>query len=88
MSLALIIIGSLLIGLVLSGLLALKVKAGHYMKERKLKGKIRELEEENAENRKKIGNVPHFRTRPKTSSEARTDTDTSEPIIKPFNPEK
>lgn len=43
MSLALIIIGSLLIGLVLSGLIALKVKAGHFMKERRLKGRSRPL---------------------------------------------
>ena len=71
MSLALIIIGSLLIGLVLSGLIALKVKAGHFMKERRLKGQIKALEEENAENRRKRGTVPHFKadlrplTRPK-----------------------
>ena len=61
MSLALIIIGSLLIGLVLSGLIALKVKAGHFMKERRLKGQIKALEEENAENRRKMGTVPHFK---------------------------
>ena len=71
MSLALIIIGSLLIGLVLSGLIALKVKAGHFMKERRLKGQIKALEEENAENRRKMGTVPHLKqdlrplTRPK-----------------------
>lgn len=71
MSLALIIIGSLLIGLVLSGLIALKVKAGHFMKERRLKGQIKALEEENAENRRKMGTFPILKqdlrplTRPK-----------------------
>ena len=75
MSLALIIIGSLLIGLVLSGLIALKVKAGHFMKERRL----------NAENRRKMGTVPHFKARPKASDAPQTDDD---PIIKPFDPGK
>lgn len=85
MSLALIIIGSLLIGLVLSGLIALKVKAGHFMKERRLKGQIKALEEENAENRRKMGTVPHFKARPKASDAPQTDYD---PIIKPFDPGK
>ena len=79
MSLALIIIGSLLIGLVLSGLIALKVKAGHFMKERRLKGQIK------AENRRKMGTVPHFKARPKASDAPQTDDD---PIIKPFDPGK
>ena len=77
MSLALIIIGSLLI--------ALKVKAGHFMKERRLKGQIKALEEENAENRRKMGTVPHFKARPKASDAPQTDDD---PIIKPFDPGK
>lgn len=45
LSLALIILGCLLLGFLLASLWTLKVKAGHYMKDRKLKEQLRQLEE-------------------------------------------
>jgi putative membrane protein len=89
MSLALIILGSLVIGFMISGLIALKVKTTHYMKERKLKGEIKELKQQATQRSKDrpVSDVPRF-TAPRPHSTYRPGDDDKDPIIKPFNPEK
>lgn len=56
LSLALIIMGCLLLGFLLASLWTLKVKAGHYMKDRKLKEQLRQLEEKRKPGRPSSGN--------------------------------
>ncbi len=88
MNLALIILGCFFLGFLVASLWTLKIKAGHFMRDRKLKGKIRELEEKTAE-RNETGTAavptsPMHRTyTPSSSYDAKKDTD---PIIKPFRP--
>lgn len=93
MSLALIIMGCLLLGFAFASLLTLKIKASHYMKDRKLKNQLRDLEEEKAQWEKKesqrLRTVPRAsRTggyAPKNTKPAKDDKD---PIIPPFRPNK
>lgn len=93
MSLALIIMGCLLLGFAFASLLTLKIKASHYMKDRKLKNQLRDLEEEKAQWEKqesrRLRSVPRApRTggyAPKNTKPAKDDKD---PIIPPFRPNK
>lgn len=93
MSLALIILGCLLLGFAFASLMTLKIKAGHYMKDRKLKSQLRDLEAEKAQWEKqearRTGTLPRPpRTggyAPKSSKPVKDDKD---PIIRPFRPKE
>ena len=93
MSLALIIMGCLLLGFAFASLLTLKIKASHYMKDRKLKNQLRDLEEEKAQWEKqesqRLRSVPRA---PRPGGYATKGTkpskDDKDPIIPPFRPGK
>lgn len=90
MNLALVILGCFLLGFVVASLWTLKMKAGHFMKDRKLKGQIRELEEKKAEWERTrpqtsaaVPRAPRSRASQPSRYDPKKDTD---PIIKPFRP--
>ncbi len=88
MNLALIILSCFFLGFLVASLWTLKIKAGHFMRDRKLKGKIRELEEKTAgrEDTTTAAVPPsqlHHSYTPSSTYDAKKDTD---PIIKPFRP--
>ena len=93
LSLVLIILGCLLLGFIMASLWTLKIKAGHYMKDRKLKNQLRDLEEEKAQWEKqesqRLRTVPRA---PRTGGYAKKGThpvkDDKDPIIQPFRPNK
>ena len=94
LSLALIILGCLLLGFLLASLWTLKVKAGHYMKDRKLKEQLRKLEEkkENWEARQReqvsSGRIPRMDLPRSGEKKGRTfdPSRDKDPINKPFRP--
>lgn len=93
MSLVLIILSCLLLGFILASLWTLKMKAGHYMKDRKLKSQLRDLEAEKAQWEKqetrRTGTIPRA---PRTGGYASKSTkplkDDKDPIIQPFRPKE
>jgi uncharacterized integral membrane protein len=88
MSLVLIILGSLVMGFMISGLFALKVKTTHFMKERKLKSEIKELKQKaSGKERRESTGVPRFPIQ-RSRGSYRPEMDDKDPIIKPFKPEK
>ena len=95
MSLALIILGCLIIGFVLASLWTLKVKTGHFMKERKLKKQIETLEEKKQawEQDREAFRREHFSSKSefkggKFDAAAFNAKKDKEPLIKPFKPVK
>lgn len=93
MSLVLIILGCLLLGFILASLWTLKIKAGHYMKDRKLKNQLRDLEAEKAQWEKqetrRTASIPRApRTGGYASKSAKNLKDDKEPIIQPFRPKE
>ena len=94
MSLALIILSCLLAGFFLASLWTLKVKAGHYMKDRRLKEQLRQLEDKKADwearqERQARRPVPHMDL-PRTERKGKTydPAQDQDPIIKPFRPKE
>lgn len=93
MSLALIILGCLITGFILASLWTLKVKTGHFMKERKLKKQIENLEEKKqaweqdraAFRREHFSGKSEFTGKKFDASKFDPKKD-KEPIIKPFKP--
>ena len=93
MSLALIILGCLLLGFVFASLMTLKIKAGHYMKDRKLKNQLRDLEEEKAQwekqEKRRTASIPQApRTGGYAAKKAKSLKDDKDPIIQPFRPKE
>ncbi len=93
MSLALIILGCLLLGFVFASLMTLKIKAGHYMKDRKLKNQLRDLEEEKAQwekqEKRRTASIPQApRTGGYAVKSTKTLKDDKAPIIQPFRPKE
>ena len=88
MSLALIILGCLILGFIIASLWTLKAKTSHFMKERKYKEQIRQLEEELDEMQ---AAAPRFtETKVPRSDFAGKGYDPKKdqnPIIRPFRPE-
>lgn len=93
MSLALVILGCLIAGFILASLWTLKVKTGHFMKERKLKKQIQTLEEKKQawEQDREAFRREHFSSKSEFKGgkfdaakfDPKKDTD---PLIKPFKP--
>ena len=94
MSLALIILSCLLAGFFLASLWTLKVKAGHYMKDRRLKEQLRQLEDKKADweerqERQARRPVPHMNLpRTERKGKAYDPARDQDPIIKPFRPKE
>lgn len=96
LSLALIIMGCLLLGFLLASLWTLKVKAGHYMKDRKLKEQLRQLEEKKeaweAQQRERMDSfrIPRMDLPRRGEGKSRPfDVKKyKDPIIKPFRPKE
>ena len=90
MSLALIILGCLLLGFVFASLMTLKIKAGHYMKDRKLKNQLRNLEAKwEKQEKRRTTSIPQApRTGGYAVKDAKPLKDDKDPIIQPFRPKE
>ncbi|WP_416182283.1 lipopolysaccharide assembly protein LapA domain-containing protein [Acidaminococcus timonensis] len=93
LSLVLIILGCLLLGFILASLWTLKIKAGHYMKDRKLKNQLRDLEAEKAQwEKEETRRTPSIPRAPRTGGYAfksgKPLKEDKDPIIRPFRPKE
>lgn len=89
LSLVLIILGCLLLGFIMASLWTLKIKAGHYMKDRKLKNQLRDLEAEKAQwEKEETRRTPSIPRAPRTGGYASKSRkplkEDKDPIIRPF----